>query len=115
MRISAANISVQGGKHPTSINPLPAAKTTGATDSYNKNTETSSPPIIDAEFVEFYSPSATLFSQERHVLDDTLAPENSELNPPTDNSFSATAPALSKYQLKSYDAPPAGSYIDIFA
>lgn len=120
MRITSANIPAQAAKRPTA-DIIPAADRSSANrrdiktwGSYNKNSSGAT-QVIDAEYVEFYTPSTGLFSKERQSLDNTLEPETTETHPsgnmsPADN----ISPALAKYQLKTYDTPPPGSFIDFF-
>jgi hypothetical protein len=114
VRISAANIPAPAGK--THITPATdkAARqqTVTARDSYRKSPP--QPQIIDAEYVEFYSPSVELFNQERLTLDNTLEPASEELKTSADPDRHESA-ALNRYQLQPHEAPPPGSYIDTFA
>ena len=112
MRISSANITYQANKLPAS-NPSPAAdKSTarqqeiGARDSYNKNAGTLAQGIIDAEYVDFYTPSTGVFNRERQGLDNTIEAGIS--------ASSDRVPTVSGYQLSPHEAPPPGSYIDLF-
>ncbi len=114
MRISAANIPAAAGK--TQITPATdkteRQQTVTARDSYRKSPP--QPQIIDAEYVEFYSPSVDLFTHERLTLDNTLEPASEELQTSADPDSHGPA-ALSRYQLQPHQAPPPGSYIDTFA
>lgn len=115
MRILSANIQAPANRSTTSNNYPAADKTRAlseARDSYRKN---SSNQIIDAEYVEFYSPSINLFDQERRTLDNSLEPGKEEFDVSEAVDPTSKAPALKKYELKVHDAPPPGSYVDIFA
>lgn len=118
MRITSANIPAPVSKPSTSlISPAtdkttPKHQTTAASDSYKKN---SGPQIIDAEYVEFYSPSIKLFNQERQDLDTTLELEDVQFEVTGSNRSAGSVPALNEYALKAHEAPPPGSYVDIFA
>ena len=113
MRITAADIPSPGNKLSSSTTPSAADKTStgqqkiGAGDSYNS--ATSPRQIIDAEYVEFYAPATQAFKKELQTLDNTLTAEKTNLNS-TSGELGSVA-----YQPRSYDAPPSGSYIDIFA
>lgn len=117
MRINSANIPASVSK-PNTTNTLPATdtatsrhQTVDARDSYRKN---SSPQIIDAEYVEFYSPSVKHLNQERQALDNTLELGEDQLEI-SGNLSTENPPAVGKYALKAHEAPPPGSYVDIFA
>jgi len=114
VRISAANIPAPAGK--TQIAPATdkaaQKQTVIARDRYSKSPEQQQ--IIDAEYVEFYSPSVDLFNQERQTLDNTLEPLSEEVQLSADSESHAPS-SLRKYQLKPHEAPPPGSYIDTFA
>lgn len=116
VRIISANIPAPANKSTPSPPTTAADKTrplpSEARDSYRKN---SGPQVIDAEYVEFYTPSATLFNRERAKLDSTLEPEANRVAAAPQNDLYATSAALDKYQRKPNHAPPAGSFIDIFA
>lgn len=117
MRISYANIPAPASKT-TLTNTSTAAeissarqKTRQAEDRYQQSP---SQKVIDAEFVEFYSPSINLFAKELSSLDATLEPDEQNLS-----STSATSPsegsAISKYQTTNYEALPPGSFLDTYA
>ncbi|MCW8859195.1 MAG: hypothetical protein OQK50_00630 [Deltaproteobacteria bacterium] len=83
-----------------------------ARDSYTRNAAFAQ--VIDAEYVEFYTPGKTAFTQERQKLDLSLAPEPAEIG------NSAKNPSLSntrsnRYQTPSLDTPPPGTYLNVFA
>ncbi len=115
MRISSANIPVQTVKPSSSANAQKAVERIDrrqgrAADSYAKNAQ---PPVIDAEYVEIYSPASRGTGRERTNLDLTLEPETS-LNAAMTNA--PQSPKLSKYQQQSTEPTPLpGSFIDIFA
>lgn len=116
MRITYANIPAQAYKSstqpPAAANKAPQRHLSNdARDSYRKN---SGPQIIDAEFVEFYSPSRNHLAQERLNLDNTLEPDNGSFTDATDATDNETSD-LGRYQTKSHEAPPPGSLIDILA
>lgn len=83
-----------------------------AKDSYSQNA--ASAQIIDAEYVDLYSPESKTFQQESQKLQQTLEPEGSptqqEYTPVKKNNSS-----FSRYQITSVDTPPAGTYLNIFA
>jgi hypothetical protein len=114
MRITSANIPAPANKLTIStVSPAAAdyPKASQASDSYKKN---SNPQIIDAEYVEFYSPSVHQFNQERQNLDSRIEPDAPRFEAPGTVEMNK-APAVQKYNLKIHDAPPPGSYIDLFA
>jgi len=117
VRISSANILA----HVSRTQSSPPARTadrvaeqqqTGQ-DRYRKNTAGSG-QVIDAEYVEFYSPSKQTFAQERQRLDERVEPE-SETSSPGKSTTKLSNNAIDSYQLKAHEAPPPGSFIDIFA
>jgi len=115
VRINSANIPTQVNRNATASSPDAVDKKTGQQkvaqrDSY-KNSAATSAPIIDAEYVEFYSPSTATFKQERQTLDSKI--EQREDTDPTINT--PTNNPRSKYQIQAHDAPPPGTYIDTFA
>ena len=116
MRIQTANIPTPAGKSTPSLNSTAADKarlqSTEARDSYRKNR---SSQIIDAEYVEFYTPSTNIFAKERNILDNTLGPAQEAFEVAESNDSTNNTAGLSRYQLKTHEAPPPGSYLDIFA
>ena len=83
-----------------------------AGDSYRKNA--ASAQVIDAEYVELYSPDTKALPQERQDLYLTLEPERvSPLQEPETNQNINSI--FSKYQMKPVDVPHPGTYINIFA
>ena len=118
VRITPANITAQASK-PLAPTPNPAAdqtsnrrQQTAARDSYNKNASLSSPPVIDAEYVDFPRPGSQLFDKERINLDNTIEAVKHTSN---DAITSRRLATQSRYPLKVHDAPPPGSLIDTFA
>jgi hypothetical protein len=112
MHITSANIPVPASKTLTQPAADQASKRrqeidAGASD--KKNHTAPAPQIIEAEYVELYSPPKTGVITDAQVLDSTLSPESSELN------TSKSTPAVTSYQIKHHAAPPPGSIIDIFA
>lgn len=115
MRIESANIPIPATKSTLSTTAPAADKARAlseARDSYSKH---SNNQIIDAEYVEFYSPSIHLFNQERQILDNSLEPEKDGYNVTEAAAPTDQHPALRKYGLSVHVAPPPGSYVDIFA
>ncbi len=82
-----------------------------AKDSYDKNA--ASAQVIDAEYVDMYSPDSITLQRERQDLNLTLEPEriSPKQKPVNLNSNSVT----SKYDMPSVDTPPPGTYLNIFA
>lgn len=74
----------------------------------------SGPQVIDAEYVEFYQPTAADFSRERQNLDNRLEPEHGKPSQ-TLNSDNRTESALNSYQCIALGTPPPGSHLDVFA
>ena len=114
MRITNANILAQPNRPTRSISSEAAElrlanKPAHSTDRYVTNQRNGSAQFIDAEYVEFYSPSPQSLQQERKVLDSRLEVETSSAK-----IHSGSTQNLRKYQLKVHSAPPPGSYIDIF-
>ncbi len=116
MKITADNIPASASRAPTSHVPSAADKATAkrqaldVRDSYSNSTA-----IIDAEYVEFYSPSTAVFDKERRTLDDTLEPQQEGRTQAAGESNTNSILAPNKYQLKVHAAPPPGSFIDTFA
>ncbi len=114
MRIHSANIPVQTEKSAVLISPQTAGRTIDrrqaqVADSYARNAQ---PQIIDAEFVELYSPSSAVLNNERSDLDLTVEPEA----PIKASAAVSITPNLNKYQqLSAAKSPRPGSFIDIFA
>lgn len=112
MRISSANIPVQVSRAQPSppsstADRIPSQKKAGH-DQYRRSAAGAG-EIIDAEYVEFYSPSKQTFAQERQRLDNRVEPQSSEM------SAGSTDSSMGRYQLKLHEAPPPGTYIDTFA
>ena len=117
MRISHANIPAPASKSSLTHNSAATDKLTSrrqaeqANDRYQQN---SNPQIIDAEFVEFYTPSTNLFAKELHNLDATLDPNDRPKAAETNSEFSEIS-AVKRYQLTAHNAPPPGSFLDTYA
>jgi len=114
VRINSANIPTQINRttsSPDTVDKNAGQQRAAQRDSY-KNSAASSTPIIDAEYVEFYSPSSTTFKQERQTLDSQIELETAGANI---NNNTPTNNPRSKYQIQAHNAPPPGTYIDTFA
>jgi hypothetical protein len=84
-----------------------------AADTYSKNTQAATAQVIDAEYVEFYSPSNAVLNQELNNLDYTLEPA---LDAETDKTGSSLPKSLEKYQQGAQRAPePTGLLLNIYA
>jgi hypothetical protein len=83
-----------------------------ARDSYSKNGL--SAQVIDAEYVDLYNPDTMALQQERQDLHLTLEPDmaSSIQRPETGQKINSI---VSKYQMTPIDAPPPGTYLNIFA
>ena len=83
-----------------------------AKDSYGKNA--ASAQVIDAEYVDFYSPDNIVLQRERQDLNLTLEPEivSPMQKPETDRNSNSV---VSKYNMAPVDVPPPGTYLNIFA
>ncbi|MDX2479832.1 MAG: hypothetical protein QNK24_05800 [Desulfuromusa sp.] len=83
-----------------------------ARDSYSKNA--ASAQVIDAEYVDLYNPDTMDLQQERQDLHLTLEPDMAFPGqaPETGQKFNSS---VSKYQMTPIDAPPPGTYLNIFA
>ena len=83
-----------------------------AKDCYNKNA--ASAQVIDAEYVDLYSPDNKALQQEHQDLHLTLEPEVvfQPQEPETDRSINSI---VNKYQMKPVDVPNPGTYLNIFA
>jgi|GEM_PF-2019599 len=121
MRIPNAYIPAQISRVPTSSPASQAAKSPerpqplDAADSYNRNGRRTSAPVIDAEYVEFYSPSTQVFEKERQNLDLSLETEAAG-EKTAENSPGKGNPAITSYRtVNAEPAPPPGTYINIFA
>jgi hypothetical protein len=120
VRILPSNIPVQTSRNSsvagsTAVeNTLDRRRASAADASAQKNPQPS-PGIIDAEYVEFYTPSARSYNHERNTLDSTLeTPEAAATaNEPAARRLS---PTTGSYQrLAAPDPPLPGTFIDIFA
>ena len=112
MRIPSPYISNQ--VRPLPANPPISKPTTSsrtATDSYNKQSAKPSPQIIDAEYVEFYSPGTKIFNQELLDLDNTLASETTSNPSNPDDRFTQ---AVSKYQDNERHQSAPGKHLNVY-
>lgn len=121
MRIPNANITTQAVRIPSSPHSSPAAKSLkrgqllAPQNGYNRDGRQDAAQVIDAEYVDFYTPSTQVFNQERRKLDISLAAGatqgKTEPNPqPSSN------PAIGSYQAAKNEPPPLpGTYINIYA
>lgn len=83
-----------------------------AKDSYNRNA--ADKQVIDAEYVELYTPEKSILQRERHRLDLTLESQPKEKNLPLKSYPVINSPA-SKYQQVPLDTPAPGTYLNVFA
>jgi len=120
VRIPYANIPAQAVRI-SSPPATAAAKSIGKAqlleprDSYDRQGRQTGAQVIDAEYVEFYSPSTKVLAKERQDLDISLeaAPDQGQAAAQTQRSGN---PAISSYQTVPTEPPPLpGSYIDTFA
>lgn len=83
-----------------------------AQDSYTKNA--ASAQIIDAEYVESYTPDTIALQQKHQTLHLTQEPvmTASKEKPETNQQINSV---ISKYLMTPIDAPPPGTYLNIFA
>ena len=83
-----------------------------ARDCYNKNA--ASAQVIDAEYVDLYSPDTKILQQQHQDLHLTLEPEIAShmQEPATDQNINSI---VNKYQTKPVDVPHPGTYLNIFA
>ncbi|MBE9487165.1 MAG: hypothetical protein KAT62_12030 [Desulfuromonadales bacterium] len=120
MRIASANIATQASKLLTSSSSVTADKSPlrrqqlEARDGYNKNASVGHQHIIDAEYVEFHTPSTNLFNQERQHLDVTPEP-GSRSDSVAETVSKSPANLIDQYSLAPPKVPPPGTYIDTFA
>ncbi len=119
MRIQSANIPAQ--THSNSSAPGSHAvdraierRKASAGDTYAKDSPQQPSGIIDAEYVELYTPSAIL-KQERFSLDSTIEPPELSAPAPEYPARSAAPPVESYQRLAAPDTPRPGIFIDIFA
>jgi hypothetical protein len=119
VRISSANIPTQTRQSTSSTSPQAAGRSIDrrqapAAGAYSGNA--APPPIIDAEYVEFYTPGAGIFHKERSNLDSSIAPEAPVENLSAAKTADVRTTGVDKYQqLSSPVSPRRGSFIDIFA
>jgi hypothetical protein len=117
VRVSYANIPAPVSKPPqtppsaTAEPSITRRQAIPPADRYEQNPRAQ---VIDAEFVEFYSPSVTPFAQELHHLEATFDPGVEE-NKPAGQNESPQASASEKYQPAVYEAPPPGTFLDTYA
>lgn len=83
-----------------------------ARDGYNKNA--ASAQVIEAEYVDSYSPDNKIVDQKPQDFPLTLEPEIVSLTqePETDQKLNSN---INKYQTKPVDVPHPGTYLNIFA
>ena len=83
-----------------------------ARDCYNKNA--ASAQVIEAEYVDLYSPDNKALQKEHQDFHLTLEPEevSQPQEPKTDRSINSI---VNKYQTKPVDVPHPGTYLNIFA
>lgn len=120
MRIPNANIPAQASRIPTTLPSPPASKSLERrqllepADTYTRDGRQGSPQIIDAEYVEFYSPSTQVSTKERQNLD--LSLEAAAGDRTTAKAASGGNAAINSYRAVSADPPPPpGTFINIFA
>ena len=121
MRIPYANIPTQAGRIITAPPVHPASKSADkrqileAQDSYTRDGRPISAQVIDAEYVEFYTPSSKTFTQERQNLDLAIEGETSSQQTGSKTKL-ASQPAIDSYlAVNAEPPPPPGTYINIFA
>jgi len=119
VRIPSAYTAPRTGK----ITPeaLPVATAAGrpqlqaATDAYNRHAQASSAQVIDAEYVEFYTPSNQVLQQERNTLDNTLEGA-AATDAATGKPGNPLTAVVDKYQLSAKKpSPQPGSLLNIYA
>ena len=83
-----------------------------AEDSYNKNSAAAQ--VIDAEYVDVYSPDSKILHKKRQDIHTPLRPE---IIIPTQKLTMSqkTNPIASKYETTPVDVPTPGTYLNIFA
>ena len=121
VRIPSTNIPAQSSRIPTTspasttVKSLDKRQVLGTADSYNRAGRQTPAQVIDAEYVEFYSPSTQVFNQERQNLDLSLEPDSTAEQGAPRLAENAN-PAINSYRNRSADpVPPPGTYISIFA
>jgi hypothetical protein len=110
--LNQPKISATGGEMSSANRAEKQQRIQQAKDSYSKNA--ASAQIIDAEYVELYSPENKIFQQENQKLHQTLEPGASSTQQEyapvkKDNS------SFSRYQMTPVDTPLPGTYLNIFA
>ncbi len=83
-----------------------------ARDSYVRNA--ASAEVIDAEYVESYTPVSNTFALEREQLNLSLEPESFQQSS-KDTPGIRLNEKINKYQFKAFDTPPPGTYLNVFA
>ncbi len=121
MRIPYANIPAQAHRISSSP-PSPAAEKSlnkrqilEPQDNYNRSGRQSSAQVIDAEYVEFYTPSTKVFSKERQDLDISLEAEAARDKTAAKEQKIGDSAINSYHAIKADPPPPPGTYINIFA
>lgn len=113
MRISSANMPAQVSRaqpsHPSTADRVSKQQKAGQ-DQYRRGAASD---VIDAEYVEFYSPSKQTFAQERQRLDNRVEPPNDSSTEKISSGLDSNG--IGRYQLAAHEAPPPGTYIDTFA
>jgi hypothetical protein len=122
VRIPYANIPTHQASRISTASPAASASKSVARpqllepqDRYTRAGTRPSAQVIDAEYVEFYTPSSQVFQKERQNLDLSL-----EADAPRGEAKSPAAPgenpALANYRAMTAEVPPPpGSFINIFA
>ncbi|MFK5926170.1 MAG: hypothetical protein QM483_06030 [Desulfuromusa sp.] len=83
-----------------------------AKDSYGKAAASSE--IIDAEYVDSYSPDSNVSRLENQNINLALDPEGDPHSQKFETGQKISSP-FSKYQMAPVDTPPPGTYLNIFA
>ncbi len=106
-KLSATNSGVSSANQAGKQQRIQQAK-----DSYSKNAASSQ--IIDAEYVDLYTSDTNAFQQENQNLHLTLEPEVATQQQRFETGQKISS-IFSKYQMAPVDAPPPGTYLNIFA
>jgi len=83
-----------------------------AKDSYDKNAASSQ--VIEAEYVDLYSPASSNLQHEKQDLLRTLEAEVGSSSQPVETAQNNNS-MVSKYQMVPIDTPSPGTYLNIFA
>ena len=112
MHISRLNSTPRTWTEPVNNGEKQQRRIRQAEDSYSRNAADAQ--VIDAEYVELYSPGKNSLQGERQTLDLALEPQTKD-KALAQKAYPAISSPVNRYQLMPLDTPPPGTYLNIFA